>query len=89
MAGWSRIGFTQVSAEVYERRGAACLACPNLVEPPPPRYPLRSVPNEDLRVCKVCGAVASRMARLPTENCPAEEPGKKGLSLWGEPMTRR
>lgn len=84
--GWSKTGFTQVSPEVYERRAAACLSCPHLVEPTgKPIYKVSLPSREDARICALAGSVASRMARMPSERCPDRDPSNPAVSRWGEP----
>ena len=88
LVSWGKSGFSQVDQETYTRRIDACHGCPNLGEPGNQLvYKLRRK-SEDSRVCKLCGCVAARKARLPTESCPAAHPTEPGLSRWGEPVTR-
>jgi hypothetical protein len=90
LARWGGAGFIHVDAETYERRWSACLACSNLVEPPPTVvYKLASgVLQGDRRVCAACGCLASRKARLPTESCPESDLGDPSLTRWGEPRKK-
>ncbi|MDP9696691.1 UNVERIFIED_ORG: hypothetical protein J2X79_004274 [Arthrobacter globiformis] len=84
---WTSSGFRTVDEETYERRTAACAACPELIEPPIKWvYKVAIAGADDDRVCGACGCVASRKARLATEQCPRADPGRAGLSRWGEPM---
>jgi hypothetical protein len=84
---WTKSGFAQVDEATYERRFAACIACPNL-RPPPDRlaYKLVGADADRRRVCGLCGCVASRKARLPHETCPAPHPERPSVNRWDEPI---
>ena len=85
MLSWGRAGFTQVTQETYERRINACHACPHLVEAPDRLvYKVRLNRQEDMRICNLCGCVASRKAWIPTEKCPGIDASNPALNLWGE-----
>lgn len=85
---WASSGFRTVDEQTYERRSAACSACPELTEPPVKWvYKVALAKASDDRVCGACGCVASRKARLVTERCPRRDPGRPELSRWGEPFT--
>lgn len=83
---WGKSGFAQVDAATFERRFAACQACPHLVEPTEKLvYKLTLSRRSDRRVCNACGCVAARKAHLPTESCPVADPRDASLNRWGEP----
>lgn len=86
---WTRSGFAVVDEERFEQRFAACLECPNLVEPPSKRvYKLIGATGADpkSKICALCGCVASKKARLPHETCPAPHASVDGMNKWGEPL---
>jgi hypothetical protein len=70
---WGKAGFSTVDEETYQRRFNTCLQCVHLVEPPDKllyRLMTSGKPNE--KICNLCGCVAAKKARLPTESCPAQ-----------------
>ncbi|MEV5043494.1 hypothetical protein AB0N20_02055 [Streptomyces griseoincarnatus] len=84
---WAAAGFRTVAPETYERRTAACAACPELTEPPVKWvYKVAMAKASDDRVCGACGCVASRKARLVSERCPRRDPADPELTRWGEPF---
>jgi hypothetical protein len=85
---WGLTGFQRVDDATFERRMAACRACPHLVLPPRRvLYALATIGTEDEnRVCELCGCVAARKARLPTETCPASSIQSPLVNRWGEPI---
>ncbi|WP_460060531.1 hypothetical protein [Streptomyces sp. YKOK-I1] len=84
---WAAAGFRTVDPETYERRTAACAACPELTEPPVKWvYKVVMAKGSDDRVCGACGCVASRKARLVSEQCPRRDPAEPELTRWGEPF---
>lgn len=86
LARWTASGFKTAPKEVVERRWAACLACPNLVERPDRvLYNGMTILAADSRVCSLCGCVAAAKVKLPTEACPAADPANPALTRWGEP----
>lgn len=93
---WAKAGFSTVDRDVLERRESACLNCPHLVEPQSllqKMVPVGHISGEvgsrlGRKVCELCGCVATKKMRLPTEPCPGEHPVHAGLSRWGEPMAR-
>jgi hypothetical protein len=94
LARWARSGFSTVDADVLERRETACLGCPNLAEPD--SLLQKMVPTDAAsdrvgsrlgrKVCKLCGCVASKKIRLPTEACPGPHPARAGVTRWDEPI---
>lgn len=92
-ARWGKAGFSAVEPDVLERRETACLACPHLGEPQSMLQKLvPTVAKTDRvgsrlggKVCTLCGCVASKKIRLPTEACPGEHPLRAGLNRWEEP----
>jgi hypothetical protein len=86
LARWSTSGFTQVDEATFERRWAACQACPRLVEAPDRVvYKGMTILAGDRRVCSACGCVARAKARIPTEHCPVADPSDASRDRWGEP----
>jgi hypothetical protein len=94
---WGKAGFSTVDAETLERRESACLACPNLKEPESLLQKMVPVAKTSdtlgarlgRSVCGLCGCVATKKIRLPTESCPGAHPTLTNLSRWREPMTAR
>jgi hypothetical protein len=87
LSRWAAAGFRTVDPETYERRTAACAACPELTEPPVTWvYKVAMAKADDDRVCGACGCVAFRKARLVSERCPRRDPADPGLTRWGEPF---
>jgi hypothetical protein len=88
LVGWSRTGFTTVDAAIYERRIAACLRCPHLMEADRHARLYRAVTGSDRpKVCGLCGCPVAKKARRASEQCPGEDPARPGRSRWGEPVT--
>jgi hypothetical protein len=84
---WAKAGFTQISEVAYEKRINACHSCPNLKEPAKKAVYLASkLAGGEQSVCGLCGCVAARKAKLPTESCPAQDPVNPSFSRWGEPF---
>jgi hypothetical protein len=86
---WTRSGFSVVDEETYERRFGTCLECPHLVDPPSRGlYKVIGATGSDVtsKICELCGCVASRKARLPTDTCPAPHAELEGVNKWGEPL---
>jgi hypothetical protein len=92
---WGKAGFSTVDEETLRVREEACLACPHLGEPQSvvqkmvPTGPVSDRLGSRLgrKVCTLCGCVASKKIRLPTEVCPGAHPTRKGRTRWGEEMT--
>jgi len=88
LLNWSKIGFSVVDNETYEKRFSCCIQCPNLVEAPDRLiYRIISVKTVDSRICNICGCVASKKASLPSESCPDKHPEYPNLNRWGEPLS--
>jgi len=84
---WAKSGFNVVDEATYARRFGSCLACPNLIAPPDSlAYKLVGATDDRNKICKLCGCVASRKAKLPHEACPGAHPDLPGMNRWGEPM---
>lgn len=84
---WTKSGFSVVDEETYAKRFGVCLACPNLVAPPSSVvYKLVGASDDRNKICRLCGCVASRKAKLPHEACPDAHPELPGMNRWGEPM---
>ncbi|CAL8975003.1 hypothetical protein RHODGE_RHODGE_04062 [Rhodoplanes serenus] len=86
---WAKAGFALVDDGTFTTRLAVCRACPDLVAPDGRlAYQIleRVAPSDDERICRLCGCVAAKKARLPTENCPAPDAADPAVSRWGEPM---
>lgn len=94
LARWGKAGFSTVDDETLERRESACLTCPHLTEPESllqkmvPVGPVSGDLGSRLgrRTCNLCGCVATKKIRLPTESCPGGHPVRDGMTRWGEPM---
>ena len=85
---WAKNGFSRVDEATFKRRTAACLACDHLAAPPDQLlYKIATAGSDDRRICRACGCVANRKARVSTENCPLAHPDNPLLSRWGEPRT--
>jgi hypothetical protein len=90
LARWTASGFKTAPKEVVDRRWAACLACPHLVERPDRvLYNGMTILSGDSRVCSLCGCVAAAKGKLPTESCPAADPANPALTRWGEPRAEQ
>ena len=86
---WTKSGFAAVDEATYQRRYGTCLECPNLIDPPRKRvYQIIGAADaaDDSKICRLCGCVASKKARLPHESCPAAHAELAGMNRWGEPM---
>ncbi|MGW1997245.1 hypothetical protein [Embleya sp. NPDC001921] len=89
LARWARTGFTVVSDEVYAARTRACGACPHLSAGRGGALQrLAATGLTDKSTCSLCGCVASRKARLPSEHCPAPDPHRPDHTRWGEPVAQ-
>ena len=79
---WARNGFETVDEDEYAQRIETCLGCPELVAAPDTAlYKLKLSTETDMRVCRLCGCVARRKARLGSESCPANRwPAREGRS---------
>lgn len=94
LARWGKAGFSTVDTDVLARREAACLACPNLGEPQTmlqKMVPTGAVSDRvgsrlGRKVCMLCGCVAGKKIRLPTEACPSQHPTRAGVTRWDEPI---
>lgn len=83
---WARTGFTVLDEQSYQRRLAACAACPNQIEAR--RHPklYRWVTDgERPKVCGLCGCAIAKKARMSSEQCPGEDPKRPGFNRWGQP----
>lgn len=86
LVAWGRTGFTTVDAATYERRAAACLRCPHLLEADAHARLYRAVAGSDRpKVCGLCGCPVAKKARRASEQCPGEDPERPGRSRWGDP----
>jgi hypothetical protein len=88
---WGRTGFSVVEDAVLQRRLAACETCPNLSSPPADKkllYVLAGSMGTRQPVCRRCGCVVTRKARLPGESCPDPHPELPGVSRWSEPAVQ-
>ena len=71
----------------YAKRFETCLACPNLASPPSTAiYKVIGAVDDSENVCRLCGCVVSRKAKLPHEACPDADPELPGMNRWGQPM---
>jgi hypothetical protein len=86
---WARSGMENVSDEAYRRRLDRCAVCPHhAVAPKRAVYALGAAFSSDTQprmICTLCGCITANKARLATESCPGEDPGRPGLTRWGEP----
>lgn len=85
---WGKVGFATVDAETLARRRDACLACPNLADPPDTALYKIATVGEARKICSACGCVVWSKTRLPTEACPVAHPDDPGLNRWGEPRPK-
>jgi hypothetical protein len=87
-ARWARQGFTRVEPEEFDRRYAACLACPHLTEPSDAAVYKVAGPRtgDDRRICDACGCFVVPKARRTSEHCPVADPSRPGLNRWGQEM---
>jgi len=61
--------------------------CPNLASPPSTTiYKMIGAIDDSKKICRLCGWVVSRKAKLPREACPDADPELPGMNRWGEPM---
>jgi hypothetical protein len=89
---WGRAGFSVADADTIERRELACLACPHLGEPkaavqrmlPAKRVSAESGRRTGNKICTQCGCQVAKKIRVPTEQCPVDDPERPGFSRWGE-----
>jgi hypothetical protein len=89
---WGRAGFSIVDEATLARRERACLACPNLGEPrsllqklvPAGAADGRTGQHLGGKICTLCGCIAGKKIRLPTEACPDAHPTRAGVTRWGE-----
>ncbi len=92
-ARWGKAGFSTVDTETLDRREQACLACPHLGDAqsmlqklvPTGAVADRVGSRLGRKICTLCGCVATKKIRLPTEACPGEHPLRAGLTRWEEP----
>jgi hypothetical protein len=92
LVNWGRAGFSVADEATIERREAACLACPHLSEPatklqkvlPAKAVADRAGRRTGAKVCNQCGCQVAKKIRVPTEQCPADDPARAGVSRWGE-----
>jgi len=79
---WTTSGFRIVDDATYDKRMNACNACPYLIDPP--GTAVYSLVGARSKICKRCGCVVSKKAKLPHESCPAAHPDLPGMTKWGE-----
>ena len=80
-----KVGFTVVDQSTLQRRRAACLSCPHLVEPPDKLLYQLTGTDESRKICELCGCNVRKKIRLTSESCPGPHPEQEGLNRWGEP----
>ncbi len=86
LAAWGAAGFSHVEGAAYERRMAACAACPHFTASPRKLvYRLARAAAQEKAVCSLCGCISRNKARMSTESCPGAHPTRPGLTRWGEP----
>lgn len=92
LARWGINGFKITPADVLDKRWKACQECPHLVQPPDKIiYHLgRRIISRgnDERICNLCGCFAYTKCSIATQSCPAPHPISKGLTRWGDPITK-
>lgn len=87
MLNWAKSGFKTVDAATFEKRFSTCKGCEHFAEAPDlAMYKVTIVKDLDSRICSLCGCVASRKAKLASENCPAQDAANPSLSKWQEPI---
>jgi|SRR5215471_2589428 len=82
---WGKVGFTVVDQPTLQRRRAACLSCPHLVDPPDKVLYKLTGTDESQKICDLCGCSIRKKIRLTSESCPAPHQEQQGLNRWGEP----
>ncbi|HYN46990.1 MAG TPA: hypothetical protein VES64_09895 [Allosphingosinicella sp.] len=71
LARWAAGGFETLPAEAVDARLDVCRTCPMLGPPPETMvYGLKLSTEIDMSVCRACGCVVRRKAKLPHERCP-------------------
>ena len=86
MLKWAKAGFTKVDDATYKKRMDACTGCPHLKQPS--AKAVYKITGSKQSICGLCGCVASRKAKLPTESCPSEHPVNVSMTRWGEPLQK-
>ena len=82
---WAKSGFSRMDAAGIKQRMAACESCPALSAAPDKIVYKFKLKNEtDMRVCNICGCVASRKVQIRDEQCPKEDPDNPGKNRWGQ-----
>lgn len=88
---WSRSGLRTVADETFQRRLAACAACPHHRDPPDRaiyEFAAKMAGNNGTRqICALCGCLTPSKARMSSESCPDTDPARPGFTRWGEPKT--
>ncbi len=82
---WGKVGFTVVAQPRLERRRAACLSCPHMIEPPDQLLYKLTGTDESQKICDLCGCSVRKKIRRTSESCPGRHPEQEGLNRWGEP----
>jgi hypothetical protein len=85
-ARWARQGFTRVEPEEFDRRYAACQACPHLTDPSDAAVYKIAAPRDDRRICGACGCFVVWKARRTSERCPAADPSRPDVNRWGQEL---
>jgi len=84
---WGKTGFSVARREQLESRRSACLACPELSDPPDNAAYKLVAGAEKQKTCSACGCNVWAKTRMLSEACPLEHLERKGVSRWGEPLT--
>jgi hypothetical protein len=89
---WGMAGFSTVSESQLAKREAACLVCPNLIEPTNTLQKVSA--SSEVRdetgyrtgnkICSSCGCVVKNKMRLTTDTCPVAGQEAPGINRWGE-----
>jgi len=84
---WGKTGFSVARREQLESRRSACLACPELSDPPDSAAYKLVAGAEKQKICSACGCNVWAKTRMLSEACPLEHLEREGVNRWGEPLT--
>lgn len=83
MIEWGKAGFSTVDDVTLAKRAEACRPCPHRITPPDQvLYKMAGVKE----ICELCGCNLQWKMRIPTERCPAPQPGEANFNRWGQPL---
>ena len=90
LLNWSLSGFKTADNDLFQKRITACKACPEYIAPPKKLvYLISAFLSQKTAVgmiCRQCGCIVDKKARVRYERCPEADPDNPGFSLWGEPV---